>query len=236
MVPAKDRRRYARAHLHLPLRIRWRGPLGLLTEVNEAIEVSRDGVLLHRAETWAEQTRLWVTMPFDRSDSVGVQPEIPAHVVRATPLPGGGRLVALHLELPPRRSAAKHLERRANPRLPFALPISVRRMGAYWPEATMSIDLSQRGVRFEAARFYACGDTVRVHIPCGAWAEEGEIPRPRAPRRARQCRATPPGYSHRRAQCSRRRIRPERSRGCVALRRRPLTHLNAGRLPSQILH
>jgi hypothetical protein len=176
MVPAKDRRRYARAHLHLPLRIRWRGPLGLLTEINEALEVSRDGVLLHRAETWAEHTRLWVTMPFDPSDSGGVQPEMAARVVRATPLPGGGRLIALHFELPLRRSPAKRPERRAYPRLPFALPISVRRMGAYWPEATMSIDLSQHGVRFEAARFYACGDTVRVHIPCGAWAEEGEIP------------------------------------------------------------
>jgi hypothetical protein len=150
--------------------------MGLVTEANQALEVSRDGVLLHRAESWAEQTRLWITMPFDRADSAGVQPEIPARVVRATPLPGGGRLIALHLELPPRGSPSKRPDRRANSRLPFALPISVHRMGAYWPEATMSIDLSQRGVRFEAARFYACGDTVRVHIPCGAWAEEGEIP------------------------------------------------------------
>lgn len=124
---------------------------------------------------WTEQTRLWITMPFDASDTAGVQPEVPARVVRSTPLPGGGRLIALHLEIPPRRNGTKRLERRTNPRLPFALPISVRRMGAYWPEATMSIDLSKRGVRFEATRFYACGDTVKVHIPCGAWAEEGEI-------------------------------------------------------------
>lgn len=176
MAPAKERRRYARTHLHLPLRIRWRGPFRLLSEVNKTLEVSRDGVLLHRAENWADRTRLWVTMPFDPSETAGLQPEIPARVVRATPLPGGGRLLALHFELPPRRSAAKRLERRANPRLPFALPISVRRIGAYWPEATMSIDLSQHGVRFEAARFYACGDTVSVHIPCGSWAEQGEIP------------------------------------------------------------
>ena len=72
--------------------------------------------------------------------------------------------------------APKFDERRSSPRLPFALPITIRRDGAYAAESTMTLDLSYVGVRFEATRFYAPDDFVHVHIPSGSWAERGEIP------------------------------------------------------------
>jgi PilZ domain len=176
MVSATESRRHPRARVRLPVRIRWRGPLGLHAEVAQTIDLSRNGVLVPWCESWSENTRFWVTLPFDASDTTGLQPEMPARMIRVTQGRLGSRLAALHLQLPHPGIRSKFEERRSSPRLPFALPVTIRRDGAYWPESTMTMDLSYVGVRFEATRFYACDDFVYVHIPSGSWAERGEIP------------------------------------------------------------
>lgn len=39
----------------------------------------------------------------------------------------------------------------------------------------MTSDLSQHGARFEAVRRYIAGETIRVHVQAGEWADAGEI-------------------------------------------------------------
>jgi len=176
MVSTSESRRHPRARVRLPVRIRWRGPLGLQTEIAQTIDLSRNGILVPYSETWSERTRFWVTLPFDANDTTGLQPEMPARLVRVARGRFNSRVAALHLQLPHPGIRSKSDERRSSPRLPFALPITIRRDGAYWPESTMTIDLSYVGVRFEATHFYAYDDFVYVHIPSGSWAERGEIP------------------------------------------------------------
>jgi hypothetical protein len=40
-----ERRRHARAHLRLPARVRWQGPLGMQLELTDTVDMSREGVL-----------------------------------------------------------------------------------------------------------------------------------------------------------------------------------------------
>jgi PilZ domain len=176
MIYKKESRRHPRARVRLPVRIRWRGPLGLQTEVAQTLDLSRNGVLVPASESWSEHTRFWVTVPYDAQDTTGLQPEMPARLVRIARARSGAHLAALHLQLPHSGIRSKIDERRSSPRLPFALPITIRRDGAYAAESTMTLDLSYVGVRFEATRFYAADDFVHVHIPSGSWAERGEIP------------------------------------------------------------
>jgi PilZ domain len=176
MISTHESRHHPRARVRLPVRIRWRGPLGLHADIAQTIDLSRNGVLVPWCESWSENTRFWVTLPYDASDTTGLQPEMPARMIRVAHGRLGSRLAALHLQLPHPGIRSKFEERRSSPRLPFALPITIRRDGAYWAESSMTIDLSYVGVRFEATRFYACDDFVYVHIPSGSWAERGEIP------------------------------------------------------------
>ncbi len=158
------------------MRIRWRDAFGLQTQIAQTLDLSRNGVLVPGNEAWSNHTRFWVTLPYDADDTTGLQPEIPARMVRTAHTHSGQLHAALHLQLPPSGIRSKFDERRSSPRLPFALPVTIRRDGAYAAEVTMTIDLSYVGVRFEATRFYAADDFVHVHIPSGSWAERGEIP------------------------------------------------------------
>jgi PilZ domain len=175
MIYKKESRRHPRARVRLPVRIRWRDAFGLQTELAETLDLSRNGVLVPGNESWSDHTRFWVTLPYDAKDTTGLQPEMPARLVRIARLRSGARHAALHLQLPRSGIRSKFDERRSSPRLPFALPITIRRDGAYSAESTMTLDLSYVGVRFEATRFYAADDFVYVHIPSGSWAERGEI-------------------------------------------------------------
>lgn len=177
VAPAKEQRRHPRAHLHLPVRIRWRGPLRSLVELTETVEVSREGLLVSRQQESREGSRVWVTFPFDATAATSVQPETPAHIVRVQRTAAGGHLVALRLENPRRNPPRPHgAERRANERVPLALPILVRPANSPWPEETMTQDISQRGARFEAARKYAVGDSLLIQILSDAGTEPREVP------------------------------------------------------------
>ncbi len=176
MIYKEESRRHPRARVRLPVRVRWRGAMGLETEISHSIDVSRNGVLVPKSDAWTGDTRFWVTLPYDANDTTGLQPEIPARLARTTRARSGAEFAALHLHPPHPGILSKFEERRSSPRLPFALPITIRRDGGYAAESTMTLDLSYVGVRFEATRFYACDDFVYVHIPSGSWAERGEIP------------------------------------------------------------
>jgi hypothetical protein len=172
-----EMRKHPRAQLRLPLRIRWRGPLGMRLESAHTIDVAREGFLVHRTEPCVVGARVWVTFPFDPASAAAVQPETPARVLRVENAPGGSFRAALHLESQPR--AMPHppaRERRAFNRIPFSLPIYVRAAGSPFPEESMTQDISRGGARFETTHIYAAGDSVVAQIPFGEWARDGEIP------------------------------------------------------------
>lgn len=170
-------RKHPRALLHMPVRIRWQGPLGTRLETTHTIDVSREGLLVTHAESCELETRVWVVFPYDPREGASAQPETPATVLRVERSPKGGFRVALHLDVParpPAWPAAK--ERRKEERIPFALPIFVRPVGNPWPEESMTRDISQSGARFETSHIYAAGDEVLAKIPWSNWAKAGEIP------------------------------------------------------------
>lgn len=172
-----DLRRHPRAKLTLPARVRWRSPLGMRLEITKTIDVSREGLLVHRAEPCEVNSRLWVAYPFEASDAISAQPEMPARVVRSERESSGGFRVALQLDLP-RRSPPYEAsqERRASARVPFAVPIFVRAAATPWPEESMTQDVSRTGVRFTTARIFALGDSLFASISWSEWARKGELP------------------------------------------------------------
>jgi hypothetical protein len=171
-----DSRKHPRAQLHLPVRIRWQGPLGMRLETTHTIDVSREGLLVRRAEACDVESRVWVLFPFDPQARASAQPETPATVVRVERERAGGFRVALRLEGASRQAVwPTEKERRKDARVPFALPIFVRPVGAAWPEESMTRDISRSGARFETAHSYAVGEEVLAKIPWGNWEKAGEI-------------------------------------------------------------
>jgi hypothetical protein len=170
-------RRHPRAQLKLPARVRWRGPLGMRMESTHTLDVSRNGVRVHRNEYCEPGSRVWIVFPFDAASASSIPPETPARVVRIESGAGAGYRVALQLELPARIAARpSDCERRACSRISFALPIFVRALGFPWPEESMTQNISRTGARFESAHIYSAGDAVLAKIPWGDWARAGEIP------------------------------------------------------------
>jgi hypothetical protein len=168
-------RRHPRAQLQLPVRVRWQGPFGMRLEVAQTVDLSREGLLILRADACAVCSRVWVIYPFRPSVNASAQPETSAHVTRVEASPEGYR-VALHLELPPKVSPRSPIqERRTCARAPFALPIFVRPLGSPWPEESMTQDISRSGARFESSHIYTPGDRILAKISWGEWMKAGEI-------------------------------------------------------------
>ncbi|HEY0704178.1 MAG TPA: PilZ domain-containing protein [Candidatus Acidoferrales bacterium] len=171
-----EMRKHPRAQIRMPVRLRWRGALGMRIEVTRSIDASREGLRIPRSEACEVDSRVWVTFPFDTSLSAPAQPETPARVVRVVANAQRGFDVSLHLELPRRHAErAKGKERRASSRLNFAVPIFVRAAGSPWPEESMTHDISRAGARFESAHIYNAGDQVLAKVPWGEWERAGEV-------------------------------------------------------------
>lgn len=145
-------------------------------ETTETIDVSREGLLVHRREDCDPSARVWVAFPFDTSAPAANQVEVPARIVRVEQDPIGGFRVALSLETPARPlPLAEGDERRKSIRSPFAAPIFIRRTGTPWPEESMTQDISEGGARFETAQIFAAGDIIHAMIPSGEWQKRGEL-------------------------------------------------------------
>ena len=171
-----EMRKHPRARLRMPVRLRWRGPLGMRIENTRTIDSSRAGIRIPRRESCEVGARVWVTFPFDTNNSATAQPETPARVVRSEQNAQRGYDVSLRLELPAKAAVrTKDKERRTCSRITFAVPIFVRGTGSPWPEESMTYDISRTGARFESAHIYASGDMVLAKIPWGEWERAGEI-------------------------------------------------------------
>jgi PilZ domain len=171
-----EMRKHPRAQLRMPVRLRWRGPLGMRVEITRTIDSSREGLRIPRSESCEVGARLWVTFPFDAHSSGAAQTETPAHVVRVDENEQRGYDVSLRLELPGKAAVrTKEKERRACSRITFAVPIFVRATGSPWPEESMTYDISRAGARFESAHVYAPGDAVLAKIPWDEWERAGEV-------------------------------------------------------------
>ncbi|HUJ30658.1 MAG TPA: PilZ domain-containing protein [Candidatus Acidoferrum sp.] len=173
--PSLDLRKHPRALLTLPVRIRWHGPLGTRLETTRTVDVSREGLMVQRAEPCENQIHVWVTFPYDPGNGGAVQPETPATVMRVEPDSRGGYRVALRLNVPRRATWPGARERRKNARLSFALPIFVRPVGTPWPDESMTRDISHSGARFETSHIYTRGEEILAQIPWGEWAKAGEV-------------------------------------------------------------
>jgi hypothetical protein len=174
-IPLVDRRQHPRAQLSLPLRLRWLGPFRSEIEITQSLDVSREGLLFYRPEPCPLRSRVWATLPFDLGEE-SPQPETPGRVVRLKKTRTGGYLVGVHLENPRRRRAVSFWpERRASPRVPLSLPIGIRTEGEPWSEESVTVDVSDVGLRFPSARVYSVGDSLRVKLSWGKWEYEGEI-------------------------------------------------------------
>ena len=93
-----ERRTHPRAPLRLPARVRWQRPLGLRVEMTKTVDVSRDGVLVHRNDLCEPLARVWIVFPFVRGAGVSVQPKTPGRIARVVPARGGGFWVGVRVE------------------------------------------------------------------------------------------------------------------------------------------
>jgi len=169
-------RKHPRARLSLPARIRWHGPLGMWLEESRTIDISREGLLLHRNEPCQVSERLWVVCPFDSAATTTLEPETPARTVRGESDPASGFRLAVQLLWPPKQPAYPLAqERRSSPRLALALPVFIRPADCPWAEECMTEDVSQGGARFDTSQVYTIGDTVRVNISWGKWPHAREM-------------------------------------------------------------
>jgi hypothetical protein len=170
-IPLVDRRQHPRAQLSLPLRLRWLSPFRSEIEITQSVDVSREGLLFYRPEPCPLHSRVWATLPFEVGEE-SPQPETPGRVVRLKKTQTGGYLVGVHLENPRRRRSVSFWpERRASPRVPLSLPIGIRTDGEPWSEESVTVDVSDVGLRFPSARVYSVGDSLRVKPSWG----KGEI-------------------------------------------------------------
>jgi hypothetical protein len=183
-----ERRRHPRALLSLPVRLRWLGPLGLESETLETLDVGRGGLLVASREPRAQGTIVWATFPFDAGASAA-EPETSAHVARTKTTPSGGNLAGLefsNLSEPEHRAGVSQMSANAAPRnLPagpdrrrqsrnqLALLIRVRGADPSWPDDSMTVDISRRGLQFCTLRVYEQGEIVILELPQGAWRSTG---------------------------------------------------------------
>jgi hypothetical protein len=101
---------------------------------------------------------------FNSSAALG-EPEVVARVAHVKATPDCDHLVGLSFESPQdHRAGLAQPERRIHRRASLALPLRARRADIRWPEETMTADVSEQGIRFPSARFYAVGDPVRVAL------------------------------------------------------------------------
>jgi hypothetical protein len=184
-----ERRRHPRALLSLPVRLRWLGPLGLETEISETLDVGRGGILVSSREPRAEGELAWVTFPFD-AGAANAEPETPAHVSRAKTTPSGGHLAGIALAdcathsratgnsisslITPVKSQYCGAERRRHPRTRLALLIRIRGADPAWPEDTMTVDISRRGLQFCTLRVHDRGGAVTLALPRSPWLSGGD--------------------------------------------------------------
>jgi PilZ domain len=197
-----ERREHHRAHLRLPVRLRWNTPLGQRTEIATTLDVSRGGLRVPCESAHSVGVSLWVTFPYDETLGEG-QPEVLARVMRSMPPRNGqgARNGAVHhaqqrhreeitsvvaLNFHPKGKTqtngtrnASQRERRMALRRVLAVPIHVRPQGIPWFEETMTVDLSTSGLRFSSNREYQVGDILLVSFDSSVslhWASETEVP------------------------------------------------------------
>ncbi|HUO35476.1 MAG TPA: PilZ domain-containing protein [Candidatus Acidoferrum sp.] len=169
-----ERRKHPRAQLRIPVRIRWRGPMGMRLEVARAVDVCRNGLLVERSAPCEVRSQVWVVSPFD--PRAGMQPETPGRIARVERLNCGPWRVGIAFD--PTASSANRpdgLERRRHPRVAFALPVFVRPCDSPWPEESMTKNISAGGAMFCTARIFARGDSLLARIPWGDWERESEL-------------------------------------------------------------
>jgi hypothetical protein len=171
---APERRRYPRAPLNLPVRLRWIGALGQTLVHTQTLDVSRGGLLapleLQRDQAFHLHSPAWATLPYDEANPQ-LQPETPARVAWHRHTPAGAFLLGLEfksvLDAQPESAAPPGLERREHPRSTLAVPVRVHWAGSPWPEDSMTINVSGGGILFCARRLYAPGDEVTLTLPRG---------------------------------------------------------------------
>src|SRR5262249_38495659 len=176
-----ERRRHSRVQLHLPVRLRWQTPPGPLDGGHG------DARGLPRRAPGSPERALPGACHALGDLSLRLHPSAgaarDASVARVEDQPSEGSLVAIDLEEPPRpaaRGGASGAERRRQERVPVALPIRVRPADSLWPEETMTMDITEDGVRFWTTRLYSVGDDLRIFSPRGSlpsrWITTAELP------------------------------------------------------------
>ncbi|MGH9593734.1 MAG: PilZ domain-containing protein [Bryobacteraceae bacterium] len=157
------------------MRLRWLGPFGLEVELSETLETGRGGMLTASHEARRAGAAVWVTFPYDAGLSQAV-PEVAARVAHSRTTEEGRNLVGLAFA--PRitftREGARGADdRRGEDRVPLALPITIEREDSPWPDETMTVDMSPRGVLYCTLRVYEAGEVIEVMVQSGRWVTGG---------------------------------------------------------------
>ncbi|MGH9774838.1 MAG: hypothetical protein ACRD50_07805 [Candidatus Acidiferrales bacterium] len=171
-----DRRRYGRAQVHLPVRLRWLGPFRSEIEITRTLDAGRDGFRFRRDEICTPGSRVWTTLPF-HAETAEPLPEIPSRIIWVRQSLTGGFEVAVRFdEAAPQVSAFTGPDRRSSRRVALAMPLRVLCEDAPWPEDTITLDVAESSLAFVSARVHHAGDAVRLEMSWGRWMRHGPVP------------------------------------------------------------
>lgn len=175
----EDRRGRPRAPLALPVRVRWLGPFGLETEVTQTLDAGGGGTLISSCQSHQEGSHVWATLPYD-ARAAATEAEIPGRVAHSKMTPAGTGLTGIAFDAQAVHSTdrlLKHADRRSQPRVPLALfvrvirrpdarrPVHFAHEFAPWPEDTMTVDVSPRGMLFCTLRAYEPDERLSIALP-----------------------------------------------------------------------
>src|ERR1022692_2440017 len=194
--PGRERRGRPGVLLELPVRVRWLGPFGLETEITQTRNASRDGVLVSSDSSRQPGSLLWATFPYDPAVAF-TESETPGKVARSAAESVGKNIIAISFHqndpispgdvIPSNDSSSRREsdDRRCHARISLAYLVRVTRTACtspnqqapiepFWPEETMTLDVSPDGMIFCTLRIYSLDEQLLIAAQAGRKLSGGE--------------------------------------------------------------
>ncbi len=164
-----EKRLHHRARIGLPVRVRCITPFGVGVESAMTADVSRGGFSFDSPTRMVCGIHVWTSLPFDASIA-DAQPDLRARIVHCHGCANGMHRIGVQFETPSlhllvsQRTVPPGIEHRISPRHFLNVPVRVRPDYLPWPEETMTLNISEAGIRFLTTRQHEEGSILLLEF------------------------------------------------------------------------